>query len=200
MSPDPLTVHGLASDPNPYSYVSGKVMAAIDVLGLQGEGDNAPPSDVTCELCPSLRVPAGNAPTAPTEITLEETTVVGNREPPQWLTDYMLSGLWEENVQPESGPPEQTGPPMQPFLPYDTTDPLSRWINTGEDPFAGAGLYLAGEGLAAGSIAAGPAAVAGLLRLQAITAEVNAGLTTGGIAAGTGIGVGVRRRSKYSST
>ncbi len=35
ISPDPMTVHALSSDPDPYSYVSGQVTRAIDPDGLQ---------------------------------------------------------------------------------------------------------------------------------------------------------------------
>jgi RHS repeat-associated protein len=34
MSADPLTIHGLGSDVNPYAYVRGRVMTHIDPLGL----------------------------------------------------------------------------------------------------------------------------------------------------------------------
>ena len=34
MSADPLTIHGLASDMNPYAYVRGRVMSHVDPLGL----------------------------------------------------------------------------------------------------------------------------------------------------------------------
>lgn len=35
ISPDPLTIHGLASDQNPYAFVAGSPVAAADPLGLQ---------------------------------------------------------------------------------------------------------------------------------------------------------------------
>ena len=35
MSPDPLTVHGLGADLNPYAYVGGNVLGAIDPWGLE---------------------------------------------------------------------------------------------------------------------------------------------------------------------
>jgi len=46
ISPDPLTVHGLGADPNPYAYVSGRVFSHVDPVGLAGLGvdsDNLPP-------------------------------------------------------------------------------------------------------------------------------------------------------------
>ena len=36
MSADPLTVHGLGSDLNPYAYVAGRVVTQVDPLGLGG--------------------------------------------------------------------------------------------------------------------------------------------------------------------
>jgi len=38
ISPDPLTVHGLGADPNPYAYVGGRVFSHVDPLGLDGVG------------------------------------------------------------------------------------------------------------------------------------------------------------------
>ena len=38
MSPDPLTVHGLGADLNPYAYVGGNVLGAVDPWGLDGIG------------------------------------------------------------------------------------------------------------------------------------------------------------------
>lgn len=37
ISPDPLTVHGMAGDMNPYAYVSGRAMNATDPFGLYEE-------------------------------------------------------------------------------------------------------------------------------------------------------------------
>jgi len=37
ISADPLTIHGLGSDLNPYAYVGGRVTTQVDQLGLQGE-------------------------------------------------------------------------------------------------------------------------------------------------------------------
>ncbi len=34
MSPDPLTIHGMGADPNPYAYVGGRTLSAVDPLGL----------------------------------------------------------------------------------------------------------------------------------------------------------------------
>jgi RHS repeat-associated protein len=36
ISPDPLTIHGLGGDLNPYAYVGGQVMSHVDPFGLQG--------------------------------------------------------------------------------------------------------------------------------------------------------------------
>jgi RHS repeat-associated protein len=38
MSADPLTIHGLGSDLNPYAYVGGRVMSAVDPFGLCTQG------------------------------------------------------------------------------------------------------------------------------------------------------------------
>jgi len=38
ISPDPLAVHALGADLNPYAYVHGKVFAAVDPNGLDDEG------------------------------------------------------------------------------------------------------------------------------------------------------------------
>ena len=50
MSADPMTVHGLGADPNPYAYVDGRVMSSVDPWGLEplpdGEG-----VDVVCTDC-----------------------------------------------------------------------------------------------------------------------------------------------------
>ncbi|MBS2019764.1 MAG: hypothetical protein JST00_43275 [Deltaproteobacteria bacterium] len=37
MSADPLTIHGLGADMNPYAYVGGRVMSHVDPLGLDDE-------------------------------------------------------------------------------------------------------------------------------------------------------------------
>jgi RHS repeat-associated protein len=44
ISPDPLTVHMAAADPNPYAYVRGRTMSHVDPFGLR-EALAAPPSD-----------------------------------------------------------------------------------------------------------------------------------------------------------
>ena len=50
-SPDPLTVHGVASDLNPYAFVRGSPYRFRDALGLTPqEGGEGPPSDETCVL------------------------------------------------------------------------------------------------------------------------------------------------------
>ena len=35
LSPDPLTIHGAAADTNPYAYVGGRTLAAVDPWGLE---------------------------------------------------------------------------------------------------------------------------------------------------------------------
>ena len=37
ISPDPATIHGLASDPNPYAYVHGRVLTSVDPDGRCGQ-------------------------------------------------------------------------------------------------------------------------------------------------------------------
>lgn len=48
LSPDPLTVHGLAADPNPYAYVSGRVSSFVDPFGL----DSCGADDAKSVACP----------------------------------------------------------------------------------------------------------------------------------------------------
>jgi RHS repeat-associated protein len=39
VSPDPLAIHGIAGDLNPYAYVRGRVVRSVDATGLDGDGD-----------------------------------------------------------------------------------------------------------------------------------------------------------------
>ena len=41
ISPDPLTIHGLGADPNPYAFVRGSPLRFVDPRGLQPECDNS---------------------------------------------------------------------------------------------------------------------------------------------------------------
>jgi RHS repeat-associated protein len=43
ISPDPLTIHGLGGDVNPYAYVHGRVTTATDPFGYEEEDDAGPP-------------------------------------------------------------------------------------------------------------------------------------------------------------
>lgn len=52
ISPDPLTIHALGSDPNPYAYVSGRVSDTIDPLGLCA-------GSLGAEMCPGEPLPGG---------------------------------------------------------------------------------------------------------------------------------------------
>jgi|SRR5271168_96997 len=45
MSPDPLNIHGLSGDPNPYAYLGGRTVNAVDPIGLD---DEAPPWAGSC--------------------------------------------------------------------------------------------------------------------------------------------------------
>ena len=49
LSADPLTIHGLGSDLNPYAYVGSRVMTNIDLLGLCGGGYAIASGTVTYE-------------------------------------------------------------------------------------------------------------------------------------------------------
>ncbi|MER8529664.1 RHS repeat-associated core domain-containing protein [Mesorhizobium sp. M1272] len=49
LSPDPLTVHGLGSDLNPYAYVGGRVFTQVDHVGLCGGGYAIASGTVTYE-------------------------------------------------------------------------------------------------------------------------------------------------------
>ena len=100
MSPDPLTIHRLAAARNPYSYVHGQLLSEVDPAGLAGQPDQDPDArdrngcigdDETC----GIRREAGGTGT----VTIPDVTIVGQvpgDSEPQWLTDYMLSGTWEE--------------------------------------------------------------------------------------------------------
>jgi len=39
VSPDPLTIHGLGADLNPYAYVEGRALNAVDAFGFEVEGE-----------------------------------------------------------------------------------------------------------------------------------------------------------------
>ena len=55
ISPDPLTIHGLGGDPNPYAYVGGSPAGNVDPFGL--DVNSAPPPPVV-NLPPSVEVVA----------------------------------------------------------------------------------------------------------------------------------------------
>jgi RHS repeat-associated protein len=48
MSPDPLTIHGLVADPNPYAYVRSSPLRFVDHLGLE-EDDGGGCDDPACD-------------------------------------------------------------------------------------------------------------------------------------------------------
>jgi RHS repeat-associated protein len=51
ISPDPLTIHGLGADLNPYAFVRGRVMVAVDPNGLEddlAEDDEEDPEEPAC--------------------------------------------------------------------------------------------------------------------------------------------------------
>ena len=47
MSADPLAIHGVAGDLNPYAYVGGQVTTATDLTGVEGDEDSAPAPETT---------------------------------------------------------------------------------------------------------------------------------------------------------
>jgi RHS repeat-associated protein len=61
MSADPLTIHGLGADLNPYAYVGGRVLSSRDPWGLTEEAEPQPQPQPpqawgACELCPTEEV------------------------------------------------------------------------------------------------------------------------------------------------
>ncbi len=56
MSPDPLTVHAASSDPNPYAYVFGRPLSAVDPMGLECVDDlnHGCSKDITYGVSPNL--------------------------------------------------------------------------------------------------------------------------------------------------
>jgi RHS repeat-associated protein len=83
MSADPLTIHGLGSDLNPYAYVGGRVMTHVDRFGL----DETPAPDPGClgkEKCddiPQWQKDLEKTKAAPTTTVDEGTTVPTVPEP-----------------------------------------------------------------------------------------------------------------------
>lgn len=205
MSPDPLTVHGIVPDSNAYSYVNGDILSSIDPLGIE-EGRGCIGDDEICGPRGARNTQTNDPPTGDKTANAADT----RSQMPQWLVDYMVSGTWED---PQVVPPSEARP--TPFQPYAAADPVSRWLNTGEDVFAryfrgksfntylqyqqvaagtaaaAATLYLGSRAFNAAAMSAGPTVIGALLRIEAIVADVNAGLTTGGVSVGTGMGVDV---------
>jgi hypothetical protein len=58
MSPDPLAIHGVAGDPNPYAFVRGSPMAHTDPTGLDEGGGGCNNTDPGCEEDNSISVSA----------------------------------------------------------------------------------------------------------------------------------------------
>lgn len=83
MSADPLTIHGLGSDPNPYAFVSGSPIGNTDPFGLDNCGDNIYCGD------PTAIVPAV-IPFDPTQVNWSQ---VGK--------DFQSAGnWWNHNIAP----------------------------------------------------------------------------------------------------
>ena len=51
ISPDPLTIHGLGADPNPYAFVRGSPLRFSDPIGLQETGPPNPGCDPDNQSC-----------------------------------------------------------------------------------------------------------------------------------------------------
>jgi RHS repeat-associated protein len=49
ISPDPLAIHGLAGDPNPYEYANGSPLRYTDSTGLDGEDQSTPTANASDE-------------------------------------------------------------------------------------------------------------------------------------------------------
>lgn len=62
VSPDPLTVHAASSDPNPYAYVFGRPLSAVDPMGLECVDDlnHGCNKDITYGVSPNLLKSAGD--------------------------------------------------------------------------------------------------------------------------------------------
>jgi RHS repeat-associated protein len=92
ISPDPLTVHMAAADPNPYAYVRGRTMSQVDPLGLK-----EPPPDST-----DIQEHANNEWSA---ISRDGTIEYGTHNPHQGILDGALGRL-SEAVSSPIGRPE----------------------------------------------------------------------------------------------
>lgn len=109
ISPDPLTIHGLAGDPNPYGFVSGSPMANVDPFGLQGQEDPGPQVQ-----------PTQDAEVAP--------TASDSSEPPMALAFYKASGTETVEVRghlPRSAEPREAPPAPPPAAQPQTVSPAA---------------------------------------------------------------------------
>lgn len=154
MSADPLTIHGIGSDLNPYAYVAGRVMTYVDPLGLRK--------------CPGCG----------REVPADEVHV----HPPGWSRNHAedmvnateLGGRRSINMS-------NTTSEKQPFDPGSNMNWLDRWIWGGTGAFhdtVTSDENLKNVQFAAGAVALGAATIAtGGLALEA------AGVTTEGLGA-----------------
>jgi RHS repeat-associated protein len=62
VSPDPLTIHGLVPDPNPYAYVRGRVSSAVDPTGLEDTDPKPGKTETTIVTIIEPGVPQAPAP------------------------------------------------------------------------------------------------------------------------------------------
>jgi RHS repeat-associated protein len=163
MSPDPLTIHGLASDLNPYAYVGGRVSTNVDPRGLDGETPEQPEDSChSSEMCGT----------------------------PLWLQELQASAkmpptdLGQGSTLPPSPEPVPVEKATVPFNPTKDSNWLDRWILEGSGLFHDtltSDTNLRGVQYAAGGVAIAAATIAtGGLALEAIGA---AGITAEGFGA-----------------
>jgi RHS repeat-associated protein len=169
MSADPLTIHGLGSDLNPYAYVGGRVLTHVDPFGLDDKTPEPqlPPSGCTgkekCDDIPQWQK------------DLEKTKVVPSTEVDGGMT-----------VPTVSDPVPVTA--KEPFDPGKDMNWLDSWITRGTGGFHDAvtsdrNLATVQHGLTAVTVVAATVATGGLA-LEA------AGLTVEGIGATAYINAG----------
>lgn len=112
ISPDPLTIHGNASDWNPYAYVRGGVTRRRDPLGLDEASDAAELKRLRQEGCLG----------AEKCTTDEDDSPIAKSRPSQ--PDQIPGGSYP----PETPVPT---PEVQPYDPTQGMNRLDKWINSG---------------------------------------------------------------------
>jgi RHS repeat-associated protein len=128
VSADPLTIHGLGGDANPYAYVGGRVMTHVDPFGL----------DWTCPSC-GRRSPD------------DEVHIHGRGTNKQHMFDLAHStehgGWWHKNTLPNA---QRSTPPQARPSPFDVQ--LSRIANNLISAFSNAGTDLVVDALGSGVV------------------------------------------------